>query len=234
MRTIITVDGLAGSGKTTLSRLLAEKLRYAHLNSGLLYRAIGLLCVRAKVSGQDPAIVAPLIAAHKIELRSDPSDPCQGRIFIDNQDVTDLVRDPEVSRATSESSQHAVVRQALIGLQRQAFAGQPMVAEGRDMGTVVFPDAPLKFFVQADPQVRVARRFKQLYGSQTLSASELESLTKKITEEVLDRDKRDSERELSPTRPAEDAILIDNSAQTLTAVAQSMYSHVLQSGLVSR
>lgn len=230
-RSVITVDGLAGSGKTTISKLLAERLGYAHLSTGLLYRAVGWLAINAKVSVDDGVALKTLILSHKIELIMGAKN--SALVLVDGRDVSSEIHAPLVSQAASQTSRHREVREALRDAQRNAFPGVNLVVEGRDMGTVIFPDAPLKFFVFVSPEIRVQRRIAQLHGPEALKDPALMSRIKRDIEiEVLERDKRDSEREVAPAKPADDAILIDNSAETLTLVIQNMYDAAASRGLV--
>lgn len=226
-RYVITVDGLAGSGKTALSKALAEKLGYVHLSTGLVYRALGWLSLVNGVEFEDTRGLLELLMLHAVEFRVE-----QGRsaaLYIDGIRGDERLHLPEVSEAASVTSRHAVVRQALLELQRQACPGRNIVVEGRDMGTVVFPEAPVKFFVQAAQEVRIARRVQQLEKDLGLvSGDALNSLKRQIEIEIIERDERDSSRPVSPTIPAGDAILVDNSSQTLTEVSQNMYDAVLK------
>lgn len=223
-RKIITVDGLASSGKSSISKLLSEKLKFCHLSSGLGYRAIALLALRENIEPSDVPSLLALIKQHKIEFTN-------SGLLIDGEDHTPALLDPKVSEMTSRSSLHAPVRTALLSLQRNAFDGQNMVAEGRDMGTVVFPEANLKFFIIADVAVRIARRIKQL-SENSIDPERLKLLKKDMEIEIIERDKRDMERVISPTVAAQDAIIIDNSTESLTKTIDNMYDLVLKKGLL--
>lgn len=230
MRKILTVDGFAGCGKTAISRELAKRFRYAHLSSGLAYRLVGVLAIERGISFEDPVALVQMIGGLNLGLTMTPQGKCEasasGRIFTDELFTSDA------SNSASIVSAHQEVRKALLPLQRQAFPGLGLVAEGRDMGTVVFPDATVKFFINVDPSIRAERRVQQILSQQgevhddTGSSREdfrIERLREKVLGEMAERDRRDAEREVSPTKPASDAILVDNSSQSLTETVQYMY-----------
>lgn len=224
MRKVITIDGLAGSGKTTLARELAKKTGFMHLNSGLLYRGVAFLCLNAGISPRKETQIVSLVANKLPKLEVWNSEP---RLIIENTDLTLELQGPDVSEAASLLSVHAGVRQLLLDAQKNAFPGYNLIAEGRDMGTVVFPAAHLKFFIQVDTQTRVTRRIKQLQNKgQSFSPSDIER-------EIIERDARDSERSVSPTVAASDAVGIDNSKLDLTQVVEIMYTAALAKGILS-
>jgi len=230
-RKVITVDGLAGSGKTTLSKLLAKKLGYAHLNSGILYRAVGFLALHAGVDRTDSRSIADLIAAHSLELVLD--DERATCMLIDGKDHGNALYQPVVSEATSQVSALPEVRTLLVPAQREAFPGYHLVAEGRDMGTVLFPDAALKIFVTVDVETRVKRRIAQLYGdAEALSEDKIAQVQAEMRREIIERDERDATRAIAPAKAADDAVLIDNSGQSLTDVIQNMYDCAANKGLI--
>lgn len=229
-RKVVTVDGLASSGKSTISRLLAEKLGFVHFNSGLLYRAVGFIALQKGCSLTDPKALKKILTTHKISLELHNNEPT---LCVDSAPFATEAElaAPDVSEAASITSQFEVVREPLIAMQHNAFPGHNIVAEGRDMGTVVFPAAQIKFFVEATETVRAKRRLAQMVGAGATESERLE-LEKQLKIEILERDKRDRERRLSPAIPASNAIIIDNSGVSLTQVVQNMYDLVSRSGLV--
>jgi cytidylate kinase len=214
-RTVITVDGLAGSGKTSLSRALARSIGFAHLNSGLLYRGVGWLCLKSGIDLDNEREVELVLKSHTVVLRG------EGELLVDGIERASELTAPEVSEATSKTSRFPVVRAFLLAAQREAFPGKGLVAEGRDMGTVVFPDAPIKFFVTASVEVRVQRRLAQLQAATGTVIDEAA-----IRREIIERDDRDTHRAVSPTRGAPDAIGVDNSEKSMEAIVASMADKV--------
>lgn len=193
---VITLDGPAASGKGTVAELVARELGFHYLDSGALYRIATLAALKA---GVDPADSEGLTAvAEKLSPVFE-----NGRILLEGEDVTLAIRSEEVSRATSKVAVVPGVRRALFDLQRRAARAPGLVADGRDMGTVVFPEAPLKVFLSASARVRAERRYKQLTARG--ETADLDLLTKDLEE----RDRRDRERAEAPLKPAADARLLD-------------------------
>ena len=193
---VITLDGPAASGKGTVAELVARELGFHYLDSGALYRIATLAALKA---GVDPADSGGLTAvAEKLSPVFE-----NGRILLEGEDVTLAIRSEEVSRATSKVAVVPGVRRALFDLQRRAARAPGLVADGRDMGTVVFPEAPLKVFLTASARVRAERRYKQLTARG--ETADLDLLTKDLEE----RDRRDRERAEAPLKPAADARLLD-------------------------
>jgi cytidylate kinase len=220
---IVAIDGPAGSGKSTAARLLAEKLGYLYLDTGALYRAVGWKALQQGIDVQDVAALKALCA--KLELTVKPAGDGM-RVCVNDRDVMGEIRTPEVSRAAAAVAVVPAVRQRLLGIQREvgkkAGAQGGVVVEGRDIGTVVFPDAPIKFFLEASPEVRVKRRHKEL--QQQGLAVDL-SATRK---EIDTRDLKDSSREIAPMKPAADAMRIDSTVLTLDGVVSTMLQAIEQ------
>ena len=206
---IITLDGPAGSGKSTAARRLADELGFRFLNTGAMYRAVGLLCERAGADLTDPDACGEVAAAARLEQTGD-------RLSVNGEDWTDRLGAPAASAAASAVAVHPPVRTALVALQRAVGAAGDTVTEGRDQGTVVFPDAALKVFLTADPRARAERRCREL-GEAGRSVPLAEVLA-----EVLDRDARDERRAAAPLKPAADAVRYDTTGKPLGAVVADL------------
>ena len=232
-RRVVTVDGLAGSGKTSIAGELAKRTGFALLNSGLLYRAVGWMVIENGGSPGDVELSTRMAKEHRYSLREGGLGV--QLILVDGVPITADLTCPQISEAASQVASYPGVREALLGAQRDAFPDRGLIAEGRDMGTVLFPDAPAKFFVTAPVDLRVARRMAQLLAkSPTQGTRERDNLEAEISREIIDRDARDSTRAISPTKPASDSVLIDNSVGSLTEVVDRMYDSLLARGIVSR
>ncbi|MBN2724414.1 MAG: (d)CMP kinase [Deltaproteobacteria bacterium] len=201
---IIAVDGPAGSGKSTVANLLAEKLNGRKLDTGAIYRSFAWFMIQNDIS-LEGGNIDNLVESFDISF----SD---GKIFINDTDVTHSIRTPEISSAASKVAVRPEIRNALFSTQRKLASPGPTVCEGRDMGTVVFPDAPFKFFLTATPEKRAMRRFLEL--SERGDKTPFED----ILRQQIERDKRDSERDIAPLRAAEDATVIDSSEMTAVQV----------------
>jgi cytidylate kinase len=200
---VITVDGPSGVGKGTLSQQLARHLSWHFLDSGALYRLLGLA---ARRQGVDPADAATLESlALKLDVRFLPSEQGETTILLNNQDVTREIRTEQAGNDASRVAAVPAVRAALLQRQRDFRQLPGLVADGRDMGTTVFPEAPLKFFLTASAEVRAERRYKQL------KEKGLDASLTTLLAEIAERDERDRTRSVSPLKPAEDAIIIDTS-----------------------
>ncbi len=214
----ITIDGPAGSGKSSVARRVAATLGYLYLDSGAMYRALALKALRRSVSLLDEPTLEVLAKETHIELRPPkPEQEAAGAkncVFLDGADVTQEIRTSEVAQAASRLATIARVRQVLVAEQQRAGSGGGIVMEGRDIGTVVFPNAELKIFLDASPEVRAERRWKehQEKGERPTLAE--------VFDEVIERDKRDRERKVSPLVRAADAVLVDNTAMGIEETAR--------------
>jgi len=219
--TVIAIDGPAGSGKSTVARLLAARLGFLYLDTGAMYRAVALLALKDGVALDDSASLAGLTKAARIRFSA------EGRIVARDEDVSDDIRRPSVSAAVSEVSAHAVVRELLVEEQRHLAEGTDVVMEGRDIGTVVFPDAALKVFLTARPDVRAERRRKELVakGEHSSAAETLAAIEA--------RDKYDSSRDVAPLRRADDAVELDTSDLTIDGVVDALAQLVTERSLAA-
>jgi cytidylate kinase len=195
---IVTIDGPAGSGKSTAARLLAERLGFPFLDTGAMYRAVALESLTAGIDLDDEARVAEV--ARRLDI-----DALGPTVRANGRDVTAAIRAPEISGAASRVAANPHVREALVGLQRQAAAGRDIVTEGRDQGTVVFPHAECKFYLTADPHERARRRQGELESQGECVSFEA------LLAQILERDTRDKTRETAPLVAADDALHIDTS-----------------------
>jgi cytidylate kinase len=215
----VAIDGPAGAGKSTVAKRLAERLGFLHVDTGALYRTVALAAQRAGAEWNDEPQVArvaeALVAERRIRMEK-PAESGAMRVILDGEDISAVIRTPEVSAGASRVSAIAAVRAALLDLQRQAGAAGGVVLEGRDIGTVVFPDAEVKLFLTATPGERAQRRFEELIekGVATTLAATLE--------ELLARDKADTERAVAPLRKAEDAVLVDSTGRDVDEVIEEM------------
>lgn len=210
---IVTIDGPAGAGKSTVSKMLARKLNFLYLDTGAMYRAVALRAKRERVDPNDEEALEKLCRRLEISFQEDSEGQ---RVICQGEDVTERIRDPEIGWMASTVSMKRAVRESLVHLQREIGSRGGIVAEGRDTGTVVFPRAKYKFFLNADPEERARRRYREL-AARGLAVNPEE--TKK---EVNERDEQDSTRQLAPLRPAEDARIIDSTGLTPEEVVERM------------
>jgi len=206
---VITVDGPAGAGKSTVAKKLAARLGLAYVDSGATYRAAALKVLKAGVNPEDESAVAELIGGTEIQVAMEGSEP---RMLLDGQDVTAGIRTSEVTLAAAKVSCHPEVRAKLVNLQRKFASGRGVVMEGRDIGTVVFPDASLKVFLKADARERARRRLEQdQKGGRPATLGQ-------TADEIARRDQLDAQRTISPLVPAPDACQIDSTQLTADQV----------------
>ncbi|MCL5670316.1 MAG: (d)CMP kinase [Acidobacteria bacterium] len=210
---IIAIDGPAGAGKSTVAQMLAARLGLAYVDSGATYRAAALKVLQSGAALDDQNEIGKIVSSAEIRFLAGGEKP---RVLLDGKDVTVEIRGPEVGLAASRVSRLPEVRKKLIGLQRSLVAGPGVVMEGRDIGTVVFPDAPLKIFLKADPEERARRRLEQ--NHQQGRTSTLED----TISEISNRDQMDAGRKASPLVAARDAQIIDSTRLTAGQVVEKI------------
>lgn len=221
MKGIITIDGPGGSGKSTISLLLAKKLGLLYLDTGAMYRAVALSALRKGVDLRDAAVLREMCRDIDINFRSAGDNY---RVYIGAEDVSDEIRRPEIDMLSSKISAIKEVRDAMTGLQRRIGMKGGIVAEGRDMGTVVFPDADHKFFLTASSDIRAERRYKERVDrGECISMEQVETELKK-------RDEQDRTRIIAPLKPAVDAIIIDTTALGINEVVDEMLGRIGKKG----
>jgi cytidylate kinase len=221
-RLIIAIDGPSAAGKTSAARTLAKRLGYIYLDSGALYRAIAWKVSQSGIEPKEYSRLAELLSKTEIRVKALGDD---FRVWVDDLDVTQQLRAPAISRLASQVSSVPAVRGKLLQVQRQLGGQGGVVVEGRDIGTVVFPEADLKFYLDAALQVRGDRRYQELKAMG--HAVEKED----VLEEVKIRDEKDSEREIAPLRKAKDAVVLDSTRMTLDQVVDRMMAEVQRKSL---
>ena len=209
---IITIDGPSGAGKTTVSKLLAHGLGYSYVDTGALYRGVALKAMSAGLSPDDDAGLENMLSSLKMKFVSGKKGL---RLISNDSDITDKIRTPEISMFASAASARPVVRNFLLDLQRDLGRNKGVVFEGRDMGTVVFPDADVKFYLDASHKTRSLRRYQEL-------KSETSQTLQDVEKDIKRRDNNDSARDLAPLRPAEDAVIIDSTHLSARDVVDRM------------
>jgi len=210
---VIAIDGPAGAGKSTVARMVAERLGFTYLDSGAMYRCLALAALERDADPDDPAAMGALASSLAIELDGEG-------VGLDGRDVGATIREPRVTEAASRVSVHPRVREAMVAEQRRLTAAGRYVAEGRDIGTVVSPDAPLKVFLTATPEERARRRAAQTGADQA-----------SVLAAQHERDARDEEREHSALRPAADAVELDTTGLSLDEVVDRIESLARERGL---
>lgn len=214
---VVTIDGPSGAGKGTLSQLVARNLGYHLLDSGALYRLVALAAMNQGVDLSDQKAVATV--ASSLDVRFDVSGD-QVTTLLEEQDVSRAIRAEAVSKSASIVAAYPAVREALLQRQRDFRQAPGLVADGRDMGTTVFPDADVKVFLTASPEARAERRFKQLHEQG------MEVNLDDLVADIRERDKRDSERSISPLKPAEDAYVLDSTDLSIGQVLAEILARV--------
>ncbi len=209
MKDIITIDGPSGSGKSTVSKLLARKLEYRYLDTGALYRAVAWKVHKENIDPEDETTLCSILEKTNIRFKGD-------RIMVNGTDITSQIRTPEIGELSSRVSAMPVVRKHLLALQRQIGLEGKTVIEGRDIGTIIFPEAKNKFFLDASIKERANRRYKELKNN-------CDGITLNTTaESIKKRDSRDSKREHAPLKRTKDMIYIDTSNLTVEKVVQQI------------
>jgi cytidylate kinase len=217
---IIAIDGPAGSGKSTISKLIAQKLGFLYIDTGAMYRALTLKAIEQKLESGEPLQLIEIARNSIIDLRNNPDGSL--KVLLDGRDVTADIRKPAITKYVSDIAKIKGVREVMLGLQRKLGKSKDSVLDGRDIGTVVFPDADIKFYLDAQFSVRVKRRYKEL--------KELgQEVTPEATEADLhNRDTKDCTREFAPLKRADDAIYLDTTDMTIQQVVDKISSYIQQ------
>lgn len=216
---IVAIDGPAGAGKSTIARVLAEKLGFQLVDTGAMYRAVAYEAAASGVDLHDADRVAEIARGLRFEFKFEDGENV---IYCNTRALNQEIRSAEVSRNASVISAHPAVRRELVDQQRQVGRERSSVLEGRDIGTVVFPDAELKVFITAAPPVRAKRRVEQMReGGQTVDEAE-------VLRDIVERDRRDSEREIAPLKQAEDAIGIDSTEASVDEIVATLCERISQ------
>ena len=207
MSIAIAIDGPAGAGKSTIARLTAKELGFIYVDTGALYRAIGLAASRRSLTAEDKDAIIEMLTAIKVELAV--NEKHEQIVLLDGEDVSGLIRTPEISMLASAVSAIPEVRAFLLDLQRDMAHTNNVIMDGRDIGTVVLPDAKIKIFLSASPECRARRRYKELIEKG------MDVKYEDILSDVVARDYADSHRDIAPLKPADDAIMVDTSGEDL-------------------
>lgn len=210
---VIAIDGPSGAGKSTVARRLAERLGYVYIDTGAMYRAIGWKADREGIDPSDEEALSNLSSRTEVTIKKDNADP---RFYVDGADVSDAIRTPEMGMIASSVSKSPAVRARLLSLQRDLGRDGGVVMDGRDIGTVVYPDADVKFYLDASASERGKRRYREL------KAKGMEVELESITREIAARDLQDSKRALAPLIKAADAFPIDSSDMSIDQVLDAM------------
>lgn len=216
---IVAIDGPAGAGKSSVSKILARRLGFTLVDTGAIYRCVALIAKRRGIAYDDDGALEALLSQLHIEFRISGED---NHVFLDGEDVSSAIREPDVSMGASQVSSRPVVREGLLGLQRRFAleAKRGAVLEGRDIGTVVFPDADAKFFLDANPDIRARRRYEELF-EKGVDRSLGEVLT-----DQQQRDTADASREVAPLKAADNALRVDSTTLPLSEVVQTLEKEI--------
>ena len=217
---IIAIDGPAGAGKSTVSKILARRLDFVLVDTGAIYRCVALKARQLGIAFDDDAGLEKLLGQLKLGFHVEEE---LNHVFLDGVDVSEAIRTPEISMLASQVSGRPFVRSMLLGLQRRLALEAPKgaILEGRDIGTVVFPEADLKVFLFADPEIRARRRFEELFEKG------VEKPIGQVLSDQNKRDKEDSERDVAPLKAADDAVKVDSTLLPLSEVVQQIETRVL-------
>jgi cytidylate kinase len=213
---LITIDGPAGAGKTTASKRLSDRLGYRYIDTGALYRGVALEVKDRGVNHDDDVALEKICKSLNLKFVLNEKGT---RLLSDGKDITDQIRTPEMSMLASAVSAKSVVRKRLLNIQQDMAREKGAVFEGRDMGTVVFPGADVKFFLDASAKTRALRRFKELEGKTSQTLEDVER-------DIRQRDENDSTRDLAPLKPAPDAIRVDSTDLDIDGVVELMFGHI--------
>ena len=218
---IVAIDGPAGAGKSTVSKVLARRLGFALVDTGAIYRSVALKARREGLAFDDDEKLGELLSRVHISFQVVGED---NHVFLDGEDVSGEIRTPENSMAASQVSSRPVVRAGLLSLQRRLAVQAPKgaILEGRDIGTVVFPDADAKFFLEADPDTRARRRFEELFQKG------VERSLEEVLADQIKRDQDDASRAVAPLKPAEDAMRLDSTSMPLSDVVRILEQTILE------
>lgn len=219
----IAIDGPAGAGKSTIAKMVAKKLGFIYVDTGAMYRAMGLYFIRKGIGPEDEAAISAACGDVSITIRYEDNTQ---HVILNGEDVSDLIRTEAVGNMTSAASVYPAVRAHLLDLQQNLAANANVLMDGRDIGTCILPDADAKIFLTASTQVRAARRYKELTEKGVTCNLE------EIEQDIIERDQRDMNREIAPLKQAEDAVLLDSSDMTIPEVIDAIIGVAVSHGLV--
>ena len=210
MSFVVAIDGPAGSGKGTVAKLISEKLGFVNIDTGATFRCIALAMIQKDIKKEEEDKIKELLNHIDINMKPD------GTVLLNGEIVTDRIRENDVNTLVSPISVIKIVRDKLLDVQRKIAEGKNVVMEGRDIGTVVFPDADVKIYLDASPEERAKRRLKQN------QEKGIESSYEEVLQNIIDRDKRDSSREIAPLKQADDAIYLDSTLLSIEEVVEKI------------